>query len=152
MKFAFSVFASVVLSRNAALFSLIWAVNSHVPLRLNLISLKLMETVNCLRWVKYKMERRLVLRSGTCNTHENSTALVVLPLIVGTNTTVPIPTEYTIRLFARWIGPLLKTLPWLWSCLSRQGAWESAIGTCIHQVEIELESWNGVHHLNPWVC
>ena len=50
------------------------------------------------------MDRRLVLRSGTCNTGENSTALIVLLLIVGTNITDPIPAEYTTRLFAKRMG------------------------------------------------
>jgi hypothetical protein len=87
---AYSARGTVEPSRNAALLPLMVATKSGVPVgRSKDMWDESMCTVKPILRVRYRTESRLFLRSGTCKTLVNSTALTVLPSTTGLNTTVP---------------------------------------------------------------
>jgi hypothetical protein len=93
---AYSASGTVEPSRNAALLPLMVATQSGVPVgRSKDMWDELMCTVKPILQVRYRTDGRLFLRSGTCKTLVNSTALTLFPLMTGLNTTVPTPAEYT---------------------------------------------------------
>ena len=98
------------------------AVNRSLPWRLNRIWEASIWTWNCRFLVKYKTERRLEWRSGTCRTSWNSMRRPGLLLREGMKRMEPFPTEYTTLSFARRIGVLqgvYEQNQWLWGVIWR---------------------------------
>jgi hypothetical protein len=85
--------ASVTPSRSAAFESLMEALNRMVLPFLKSIKRSEMKIDSPLFLVRYRHDKRLLRRSGTCKTLENSTALADFPLTTGENTTEPTPAE-----------------------------------------------------------
>jgi hypothetical protein len=105
---AYSANGTVEPSKNAALLPLMVATNSGVPVGCSKDMWdEFMCTVKPILRVRYGADSRLFVRSGTCKTLVNSTALTLFSLITGLNTTVPTPAECTILLSASLIGTRL---------------------------------------------
>ncbi len=91
---AYSANGTVSPSRNAAFECPMLATKSGLPVgRSKDILDALMVTVKPLCRVRNKTDNRLLRKSGTCSTLENSTGLTCTPLTIGLNTTVPSPAE-----------------------------------------------------------
>ena len=80
-------------SKSAELVEVIEALKSVWPALEKSIEEELMMILNPDCFVRYRHERRLLLRSGTCKTRENSTSLASFPPKTGLNTTEPTPAE-----------------------------------------------------------
>src|ERR1700709_2165534 len=102
----YSARGTVEPSKNAALLALMLATKRGVPVGCSKDMWdEFMCTVNPILRVRYSIDSRLFLRSGTCKTLVNSTTLTVFPFTTGLNTTVPTPAESTMLLSASLIGP-----------------------------------------------